>query len=441
MDSKKGACSSHTQSAKGNCLQHARREGRIPSYVNPHLSGSNRTVFESDDIRGRKSILPFVHRAEKLYTEKTGQKVQKSFTPFRESCLVLRDGVTDKQLLDFKESAEKLTGWKCVGIWLHQDEGHYNSKYIEGDESFAINYHAHVLWDCQDHVTGKAVRCDRKKLSTMQDLLAKATGMKRGNYAKDTGKKGRSAREQRIAAQEQRIAALDVSKARKEAAVATAKAVGEAIKGLVGQSSKDKEIKALKAFIAGEPERTAAAVATAKAEERQQVLSEVKKAANLCIKEKNGRETAEDIGKAWRRRFREVSELESNLKSIRANMKTQIESATDEYRRRAERAEERAELWKDRFLDVWPTAEKAIAAIVEKVNNNWQRFFTIQQVKDIDAAMKSAVDTEDRIERGKQLMEYARPEFTKCELNTAEQVEDIAINRSNVRTQSIGRSI
>ena len=106
MDSKKGAWSSHTQSAKGNCLQHARREGRIPSYVNPRLSGSNRTVFESDDIRGRKSILPFVHRAEKLYTEKTGQKVQKSFTPFRESCLVLREGSTDQQLLALKEAAE-----------------------------------------------------------------------------------------------------------------------------------------------------------------------------------------------------------------------------------------------------------------------------------------------------------------------------------------------
>ena len=246
MDSKKGACSSHTQSVKGNCLQHARREGNIPSYVNPHLSGSNRTVFESDDIRSRKSILPFLHRAEKLYAEKTGQKVQKSFTPFRESCLVLREGITDQQLLAFKEAAEKLTGWRCMGIWLHQDEGHYHSKYIEGDDSFAINYHAHVLWDCQDHSTGKAIRCDRKKLSAMQDLLSKATGMDRGNLAKDTGKKGRSAREQRIASQEQRIASLDVTKARKEAAVGAIKAVGETLKGLVGQSSKDKEIVALK---------------------------------------------------------------------------------------------------------------------------------------------------------------------------------------------------
>ena len=260
MDSKKGACSSHTQSAHGNCLQHARRE-HVPSYVNPHLTVNNRTVYEADLIRGRKSILPFVRKAEKLYTEKTGQKVQKSFTPFRESCLVLRKGISDQQLLDFKEAAEKLTGWKCIGIWLHQDEGHYHSKYIEGDDSFAINYHAHVLWDCQDHSTGKAIRCDRKKLSAMQDLLSKATGMERGNFAKDTGKKGRNALEYRIAAQEQRIATLDVKKARKEAAIATIKAGGETLRGLVGQSSKDKEIIALKREnekIQGENEKTKA---------------------------------------------------------------------------------------------------------------------------------------------------------------------------------------
>ena len=240
-------------------MQHARREGYIPSYVNSHLTANNRTVYEDDFIRGRKSILPFIRQAEKLYSEKTGQKVQKSFTPFRESCLVLRKGITDQQLLDFKESAEKLLGWKCVGIWLHQDEGHYHSKFIEGDDSFAINYHAHILWDCQDHSTGKAVRCDRKKLSAMQDLLAKATGMERGNYAKDTGKKRRSAMEQRIAAQERRIASLNVNQARKEVAISSAKAIGEAIRGWVGKSSKDKEISDLKREnekIQGENEKT-----------------------------------------------------------------------------------------------------------------------------------------------------------------------------------------
>ena len=317
MDSKKGACSSHTQSVKGNCLQHARREGYIPSYVNPHLSGSNRTVFESDDIRGRKSILPFIHRAEKLYAEKTGQKVQKSFTPFRESCLVLREGITDQQLLAFKEAAEKLTGWRCMGIWLHQDEGHYHSKFIEGDDSFAINYHAHVLWDCQDHSTGKAIRCDRKKLSAMQDLLSKATGMDRGNLAKDTGKKGRSAREQRIATQEQRIATLDVTKARKEAAIGTIKAVGETLKGLVGQSSKDKEIIALKREnekTKGENEKTKAHFSSILAKKDREIDSLSEKVRLLNIKNAELKEQLKEQTNLVDKWFDIAKEYEGQLK-------------------------------------------------------------------------------------------------------------------------------
>lgn len=207
-ESKKGACSSHTDAAKANCLAHNRREGNVPSYVNTHLSDTNRTIYEDASIRARKSIVPLVKAAERDYTQKTGQKCQKSFTPFRESCLVVKPGVTDKQLMDFKEQAEKLTGWKCIGIWLHQDEGHAHSKYIEGDEGFAINYHAHVLWDCINHDSGKAIRADRTKLSRMQDILANAVGMERGNKAAETGRKHRSTMDQRIFAQEQRIEQL-----------------------------------------------------------------------------------------------------------------------------------------------------------------------------------------------------------------------------------------
>lgn len=206
--SKAGACSSNTQTAKANCLKHNRREGTIPSYVNTNRTHTNRTVFEDELISDRKSILPLIKRAEIEYTNKTGQKCQKSFSPFRESVLHVKAGITDEQLLKFKENAEKLLGWNCVGIWLHQDEGHVNSKYIEGNEDFAINYHAHVLWDCQDHKTGKAIRCDRKKLSEMQDILAEATGMERGNKASETGRIHRDASTQREMAQEQRIEIL-----------------------------------------------------------------------------------------------------------------------------------------------------------------------------------------------------------------------------------------
>ena len=137
--SKKGACSSNTQTAKANCLAHNRRDDsteKVPSYVNQNRSHLNRTIFEDELIKGRKSIVPLIHAAEKLYTEKTGQKCQKSFAPFREACLHLKEGITDRQLLNFKTKVEQETKWKVIGIWLHEDEGHAKSKYIEGEEGF-----------------------------------------------------------------------------------------------------------------------------------------------------------------------------------------------------------------------------------------------------------------------------------------------------------------
>ena len=289
--SKKGACSSNTQTAKANCLLHNRRNQdteKVPGYVNKNRSHLNRTIFEDEIIKGKKSIIPLVHAAEKLYTEKTGQKCQKSFAPFREACLHLKEGITDAQLMDFKAKVEKETKWKVIGIWLHEDEGHVNSKYIEGNEEFSVNHHAHVLFSCQDLNTGKAIRADRKKLSKMQDILAEATGMERGNKAAETGRRHRSAMEQRLYAQEQRIEQLEEQASQqwqnvnnadetlkqiqrmneqeeeerkkikaqqeqdlkaynnKKAAKEAFKSVSEGVKGLFGQSSKDKTIKALR---------------------------------------------------------------------------------------------------------------------------------------------------------------------------------------------------
>lgn len=221
--SKKGACSSNTQTAKANCLAHNRRDNsteKVPSYVNKNRSHLNRTIFEDDIIKGRKSIVPLVHAAEKLYTEKTGQKCQKSFAPFREACLHLKEGITDEQLMEFKVKVERETKWKVIGIWLHEDEGHAKSKYIEGNEGFSINHHAHVLFSCQDLNTGKAIRVDRTKLSHMQDILAEATGMERGNKAAETGRRHRSAMEQRIYSQEQRVKELEEMAIGKEKEVA-----------------------------------------------------------------------------------------------------------------------------------------------------------------------------------------------------------------------------
>ena len=260
--SKAGACSAHVEAAKANCLQHARREGKVPSYVNPNLTKNNRVVFESDAIANRKSIIPLVRQAEKLYTEKTGQKCQRKFTPFREDVLKLKPGITDGQLMNFKAKVEAETGWEVVGIWLHQDEGHVHSKYIEGDEDFAINYHAHVLYSCQDKTTGKAIRLPRSYFKLRQDWLASATGMERGNPASETGRNHRSALQQRIVSQEARIGELErIAKEREKAyreeiarlqeekrkAIEAAKA--KTWNGVANLFGRDKEVTELKAQI------------------------------------------------------------------------------------------------------------------------------------------------------------------------------------------------
>lgn len=242
IGSKKGACSSNTQRAKAGCLYHNRRNEHsehVPGYVNKSLSGNNRTVFEDASISERKSIAPLVRQAEKLYTEKTHQKCQKSFTPYRESVFVIKPTTTDEQLMNAVQRMEHRTGWKCLGVWAHLDEGHHGSKYIEGDTDYHINYHAHVLWSCQNTETGKAIPCTLAKLQGMQDDLAAATGMERGNK---TGKRHMTVTQMRIDALERRCDALEEVISNMDAK----KAVKERLLAFVGRSTADKKLRALK---------------------------------------------------------------------------------------------------------------------------------------------------------------------------------------------------
>lgn len=121
------------------------------------------------------------------------------------------------------------------------------------------------------------------------------------------------------------------------------------------------------------------------------------------------------------------------MQSMGAEHNAAIYRATRDSDSKAEIAQKEAKLWKDRFLTVWPTAFKAIAAIVDKINSTWQHLFTTEQVKDIDAAMRNARNKEERIIYAQDLMNLARPEFTRDEGDTAQQVEDIARNGLNVQ--------
>ena len=49
--------------------------------------------------------------------------------------------------------------------------------------------HIHILWDCQNPTTGKAIPIMKQDLRDMQDIAANALGMERGNPAEQTKKK------------------------------------------------------------------------------------------------------------------------------------------------------------------------------------------------------------------------------------------------------------
>lgn len=328
-------------------------------------------------IRGRASIVPLVKRAELLYTEKTGQKCQASFVPFREDVLSLPDrgDITDQQIMDYCHKVEQEVGWKVVGVYYHKDEGYVGSKYIEGDEDFHTNYHIHVLYYCQDPETGKAIRPQREYFSLRQDWLSKATGMERGNYARDTGRRRRRTQDQRIIEQEKRIEKLEqISKEKEEKYrkaieekkdlekerdklqrevknLKVVEAVKEKTLGVFGQSKKDEAIKTLRNQIErmekharGEEGRKLSALAGAVIPLEEEikrlkdenayvyklaqinVVEKVKHAAGLYVNGSNGHETPEDIGKAWKRKFNEVKNLQQQNDKLLEEKKSLIDS-------------------------------------------------------------------------------------------------------------------
>lgn len=186
MQSKQGATSANTQKAKGGCLQHNRRT-QAAANVDPNRSHLN-TAWEHDRIKNLASTRSLIKHAEKLYTAKTGQKCQLSFAPLKETCVVCKDSTTIEEAMKIARKVEEQTGIVCLGIWIHRDEGHARSRF-RPDEPYQCNNHLHILWDCQDHETGKAIPIKRQHLRDMQDIAADALGMERGNPAELTKRK------------------------------------------------------------------------------------------------------------------------------------------------------------------------------------------------------------------------------------------------------------
>ena len=168
-------------------------------YIRVDLSENN-TSYVASEMQGRTlqqhydSIREMVKLKTKRamqekdveYKDKNGKvRVRKGCSPIRESVVNIKEDTTLEDLLRYARMVENSWGIKAIQIHLHKDEGHYETP---GDAlSWKPNYHAHIIWDWMNHETGKSFKLDAEDMSVMQDTVAEALDMERGQKKAETG--------------------------------------------------------------------------------------------------------------------------------------------------------------------------------------------------------------------------------------------------------------
>lgn len=138
-------------------------------YIFSELSEDNESMYL--DHRNLRDIEKEI---QTIYKEKVGRKMPSNTVPIREAVVVIDENTTMFDLQKLSNEIEKLFHWKPLQIHIHRDEGHVNSS------KKVLNLHAHLVFNCQDQVTGKMHKIDKLKLSQLQTITAEVLEMERG---------------------------------------------------------------------------------------------------------------------------------------------------------------------------------------------------------------------------------------------------------------------
>ncbi len=217
----------HFEPVKSGSEEHNKRLKPL-DYVHHELTPNNE-YWESDTQSARLSAI------KAIVKEKTGRSLQAKATPIREAVVVISADTTMNDLKRLSKAYKDQWGLDVFQISIHRDEGFEKSK-----DSTKLNLHAHLVVDWTNHQTGKSIKLNRQDMSEIQTITAEILGMQRGI---SSDRKHLSAIQYKAKAEEERlqtlkdeVKAMNVSKAAKERFLA-----------VLGQSSKDKEIRALRA--------------------------------------------------------------------------------------------------------------------------------------------------------------------------------------------------
>ena len=157
------------------------------SYVAPEMEGITLDQYlDSIRVMIKQKTGRAMQEKEIKYPGKGGKMItRQGASPIRECVVVTEKDTKLKDLLRFTKEVEKKWGIKALQVHIHRDEGHCE---VPGDEkTWVPNYHAHIIWDWMDHSTGKSIKLNADDMSEMQDMVAEALDMERGQKKSETG--------------------------------------------------------------------------------------------------------------------------------------------------------------------------------------------------------------------------------------------------------------
>ena len=223
----------HVQPVKGGSEQHNKREKEL-DYVRKDLSHLNE-YWEKNTQTDR------LENIKSRYLQSTGQKMQAKATPIREAVVVIKSETTMEDLKRLSNAYRQRFGIDTFQIAIHKDEG-----YPKGE--WKPNLHAHLVFDWTNQETGKSLKLNRQDMVEMQTITAEVLHMDRGvssdkqhlsaiqykNIAEQVKlRQIEDEREKKAKQMQEELERFKVAKARKGAAIESAKTLSEGIKGLL----------------------------------------------------------------------------------------------------------------------------------------------------------------------------------------------------------------
>lgn len=377
----------HVQPVKGGSEQHNKREKEL-DYIRPELSHLNE-YWEKDTQTAR------LENIKSRYLKSTGQKMQAKATPIREAVVVIKSETTMEDLKKLSNAYRQRFGIDTFQIAIHKDEG-----YPKGE--WKPNLHAHLVFDWTNQQTGKSIKLNRQDMVEMQTITAEVLQMDRGV---SSDKQHLTAQQYKSFAEEAKLKQLEeekarkekqmkdelerfkVTKARKEAAIETAKTLSEGVKGIFGQSSKDKEIKALRKQINDLQQLQINSKA-----QSIQTIGQIQQEAQKAVNAKE-REYSAALADARRQRDEAYKQTKISSQSIKTQKK-------------------RGDMLQDIVFSLWEAAVDAVNVLCRYLSlPHLNVDFSREDIAKIEKAMRGASSIEEREERGRCLVKLAHAQY------------------------------